>query len=321
MNKRAVLIAGPTASGKSGFAIALAKKINGHIINADSMQVYEGLRVLTARPSPAEEKTVPHHLYGHIPAATRYSVGSWLRDVETLLPTFKKTGKTPIFVGGTGLYFKALTEGLATLPEFTPEQFNRFVTNLADLPTQSLQKRLKHEDPVGSGRIERGDRQRTLRALMVLELTGQNLSDWQQQSQSQALLQLKVCLPIVLMPQDRAWLYSRIDTRFEQMVNEDGGAKEAHALLAREISPDLPLMRAIGMPHFYKLATNNPGTNMDNVVSLSQRDTRRYAKRQMTWFRNQMNHWPRLDPMIWEQQPDKMLKDLDQIAQELEKQG
>lgn len=321
MNKRAVLIAGPTASGKSGFAIELAKKINGQIINADSMQVYEGLQVLTARPSPKEEEIVPHQLYGHVPATTRYSVGSWLRDVKALLPTIEKTGQIPIFVGGTGLYFKALTEGLAELPEFTPEQFNDFIGNLADLSTQTLQEKLHHADPVSAGRIEHGDRQRTLRALMVLELTGQSLSKWQHQAQSKALLPLNVSLPTVLMPQNRVWLYNRIDTRFAQMVNEDGGTAEAHALLARDIPPDLPLMRAIGMPHFYDLAAGKPDVDMDHVISLSQRDTRRYAKRQMTWFRNQMDHWPKLDPMIWEQHPDKMLKDLDQIAQELEKQG
>lgn len=321
MKKRAVLIAGPTASGKSSFAIALANKINGAIVNADSMQVYEGLRILTARPSPSEEDRVPHHLYGHVPATRRYSVGGWLRDVQTVLPKIENAGRTPIFVGGTGLYFKALTEGLATLPEFTAEQFDNFIAKLADQTTQALQDRLLLEDPTSAARIERGDRQRTLRALMVLELTGQSLAEWQLQAKANALLPLENCVPLVLMPQDRAWLYKRIDVRFSQMVHEEGGATEAQTLLAREIPKDLPLMRAIGMPHFCELAEGKVGTDMATLISLSQRDTRRYAKRQMTWFRNQMDHWPRLDPMAWQTTPDKMLKDLDQIAQELEKQG
>lgn len=324
MKKRAVLIAGPTASGKSGFAMALAKMINGVIINTDSMQVYEGLQVLTARPTQADEAEVPHYLYGHVPASTRYSVGAWLRDVAEMLPKIEAAGKTPLFVGGTGLYFKALTEGLAALPEFTPEQFQSFVANLQDEDTASLQEKLASVDPQSAARIERGDRQRTLRALMVLELSGQSLSQWQQQAEANCLLPLEQCLPIVLMPKDRAWLYQRIDKRFNQMVLDEGGAEEADTLLARDISTDLPLMRAIGMPHFYAQRNADEPENrpdIDQIISLSQRDTRRYAKRQMTWFRNQMDHWPRLDPMSWQDSPDKMLKDLTQIAQELEKQG
>ncbi|MEP0519759.1 MAG: tRNA (adenosine(37)-N6)-dimethylallyltransferase MiaA [Hyphomicrobiales bacterium] len=321
MTKRAVLIAGPTASGKSGFAMSLAKKINGAIINADSMQVYDGLRVLTARPSTSDEESLPHHLYGHVAPTTRYSVGEWLRAVERILPKIEKVGQIPIFVGGTGLYFKALTEGLSALPEFPPEQFNNFVANHADQSIQTLQEKLFSSDPSAATRIERGDRQRTLRALMVLELTGQSLSSWQRHAAANSILPVQQTIRIVLMPSDRAWLYQRIDKRFLQMVHDEGGAAEAHDLLSQKISQDLPLMKAIGVPHFYERSVPITATEFEEVISLSQRDTRRYAKRQMTWFRNQMGDWPRLDPMSWQDAPDKMLKDLDQIAQELEKQG
>lgn len=316
-----MLIAGPTASGKSGFAMALAKKIKGAIINADSMQVYDGLRVLTARPSTSDEESLPHHLYGHVAPTTRYSVGEWLRAVERVMPKIENAGQIPIFVGGTGLYFKALTEGLSVLPEFPPEQFDDFVAKHADESTQALQEKLSSSDPAAATRIERGDRQRTLRALMVFELSGKSLSIWQQQAAANSILPVQQTVRIVLMPSDRAWLYQRIDKRFLQMVNDEGGIDEAQNLLSRSISQGLPVMKAIGIPHFYERDEPTRMSDLEEIIALSQRDTRRYAKRQMTWFRNQMGDWPKLDPMAWQDVPDKMLKDLDQIAQELEKQG
>lgn len=320
MTNRAVLIAGPTASGKSGFAMALAKQLDGVIVNADSMQVYDGLRILTARPSLEDEQAHPHRLYGHITPETRYSVGGWLRDISPTLQDIWNNRQLPILVGGTGLYFKALTEGIAETPHISEDAHAAFVADHADVDIQDLQDRLARLDAVSASKIERNDRQRTLRALMVLEHTGKSLSDWQRSAAQQAVLPLAQTVHRVLMPADRAWLYARIEKRFLAML-DDGGEAEALSLLQKNLADSLPVMNAISLPH-YAQHLNDPATiDRTGVVEKSIRDTRRYAKRQMTWFRNQMKDWPRLDPMEWADDPDKMLKDLQQIAQELEKQA
>ena len=320
MAKRAVLIAGPTASGKSGFAMALAKRVNGVIVNADSMQVYDGLRILTARPTPDDEHALPHRLYGHVAPDTRYSVGAWLRDIAPVLQNIAERSMVPIIVGGTGLYFKALTEGIAETPQISERDHADFVTRHAALTTPQLQDRLVAVDRASADRIERNDRQRTLRALMVLELTGQSLSDWQRHASQNAILPLHHTIYKVLMPSNRAWLYERIEARFGAML-EAGGEQEALALLQRGLPPQLPVMNAISIPHYAAYIRLGTTADRDTVIEKSVRDTRRYAKRQMTWFRNQMANWPRLDPMQWAEDSDKMLKDLHQITQELEKQA
>lgn len=320
MTKRAVLIAGPTASGKSGFAMALAKQFDGVIVNADSMQVYDGLRILTARPSQEDEQALPHRLYGHVAPDTRYSVGGWLRDISPTLKDIWAQNQLPILVGGTGLYFKALTEGIAETPHISEQEHAAFVANHADIDIQDLQDRLARLDPVSANKIERNDRQRTLRALMVLDHTGQGLSDWQRSAEHQALLPLAQTVHRVLMPADRAWLYGRIEKRFLAMLDE-GGEAEALNLLQKNLAGGLPVMNAISLPHYAAHMKDPETIDRTDVVEKSVRDTRRYAKRQMTWFRNQMKDWPRLDPMEWVNDGDKMLKDLQQIAQELEKQA
>ncbi len=320
MTKRAVLIAGPTASGKSGFAMALAKRVNGVIVNADSMQVYDGLRILTARPTPQDERTLPHRLYGHVAPDTRYSVGAWLRDIAPVLEDIATRNMVPIIIGGTGLYFKALTEGIAETPQISECEHVDFIARHAALTTPQLQDRLVAADRAAADRIERNDRQRTLRALMILELTGQSLSDWQLRASQTAILPLHHTIYRVLMPSDRAWLYERIEERFGTMLDA-GGEQEALALLQRGLAPQLPVMNAISIPHYAAYIRQGVIGERDAVIEKSVRDTRRYAKRQMTWFRNQMANWPRLDPMQWADDSDKMLKDLDQIAQDLEKQA
>jgi len=320
VTKRAVLIAGPTASGKSGFAMELAKQFDGVIVNADSMQVYDGLRILTARPSIEDEQALPHRLYGHVAPDTRYSVGGWLRDISPTLQDIWDQKQLPILVGGTGLYFTALTEGIAETPHISEQEHAAFVADHADIDIQDLQDRLARLDPVSANKIERNDRQRTLRALMVLDHTGQSLSDWQRSAQQQALLPLAQTVHRVLMPADRAWLYERIEKRFLAMLDE-GGEAEALNLLQKNLADGLPVMNAISLPHYAAHVKDPETIDRTGVVEKSVRDTRRYAKRQMTWFRNQMKDWPRLDPMEWVNDGDKMLKDLQQIAQELEKQA
>lgn len=320
MTKRAVLIAGPTASGKSGFAMALARQIDGVIVNADSMQVYDGLRILTARPSAEDEDLLPHRLYGHVPPEMRYSVGRWLRDVSPVLDAIWQAGQQPIIVGGTGLYFKALTEGIAETPHISEAEHAAFVAEHAEIDIEDLQDQLAALDPVSANRIERNDRQRTLRALMILHRTGQTLSDWQNTARDNAILPLEDTVHRVLMPADRNWLYERIETRFLAMLNE-GGEAEALSLLDRGLSGSLPVMSAISLPHYARFLKEQDGFERADIVEKSVRDTRRYAKRQLTWFRNQMAGWPRLDPMAWVGNEAKMLKDLQLIAQELEKQA
>jgi len=320
LTNRAVLIAGPTASGKSGFAMALAKQLGGVIVNADSMQVYDGLRILTARPSLDDEQALPHRLYGHVAPDTRYSVGGWLRDVAPVLEDIWSSGQVPILVGGTGLYFKALIQGIAETPHISEAEHAAFVADHADIDVQDLQAQLALVDPASANRIERNDRQRTLRALMILDHTGRPLSDWQRSAMQSALLPLEQTVHRVLMPADRAWLYARIEKRFLAMLDE-GGEAEALALLQRDLSPGLPVMSAISLPHYAACLGSPEAPDRLSIVEKSVRDTRRYAKRQMTWFRNQMADWPRLDPMQWIKNDDKMLKDLQQIAQELEKQA
>jgi tRNA dimethylallyltransferase len=320
VTKRAVLIAGPTASGKSGFAMALAKRIDGVIVNADSMQVYDGLRILTARPSAEDEQTSPHRLYGHVPPAMRYSVGRWLRDVSPVLDAIWQSGQHPIIVGGTGLYFKALTEGIAETPHISEAEHAAFVAKHAETDIVDLQQHLASVDPVSANRIERNDRQRTLRALMILDLTGQTLSDWQDSARDNAILPLEDTVHRVLMPADRNWLYNRIETRFHAMLDE-GGEAEALYLLKQGLPDSLPVMSAISLPHYARFPEPPNAVERADIVEKSVRDTRRYAKRQMTWFRNQMAAWQRLDPMAWVSDDTKMQKDLRQIAQELEKQA
>jgi tRNA dimethylallyltransferase len=286
-----VLIAGPTASGKSALALDLARAGGGRIVNADSMQVYRDLRILTARPSPDEEREVPHRLYGHVDGAVNYSVGRYLDDAARLIAEAREACQRLIFVGGTGLYFKALLEGLSAIPP-VPETVRAAVRASAEgRTTAALHAELTARDPVTAERLEPGDRLRILRALEVLAATGQPLAAFRGHKRPGPLADADP-VKIFLAP-DRAQLRERIDRRFEAMI-EGGALDEARALAERRLDPALPVMRAHGVPAL--LAHLRGEMTLQEAIAAGQGDTRRYAKRQFTWFRHQMPGWTWLDP-------------------------
>jgi len=289
--KRAVLIAGPTASGKSALALMLAEALGGTIINADAMQVYRDLRVLTARPSSAEEARVPHLLYGHVDAAENYSVGRWCVGASAALPVVERGGRLPILTGGTGLYFKALTHGLAAVPPI-PAQIRATVrARLEREGIAALYAELSERDAATARRLMPGDRARITRALEVVLATGRSLTDWHREGMTPALdpqLAVKVFLDV-----DRAELYRRIDARFDAMLRA-GALDEVRALASRRLDPALPAMKAHGVP--WLIRHINGEIDLAAAVEAAKRDTRRYTKRQATWFRHQLPDWTWIAP-------------------------
>ncbi|MEJ6394674.1 tRNA (adenosine(37)-N6)-dimethylallyltransferase MiaA [Gymnodinialimonas sp. 2305UL16-5] len=274
-----VLIAGPTASGKSALAMRIAETQGRTIVNADALQVYEGWRVLTARPSPADEAALPHALYGHVPFEASYSAGHWLRDATQYLTA------NPVIVGGTGLYFKALTEGLADIPATPPE-----IRAEADaLPFAQLLADLDAHDPTLSARIDRQNRARVQRGWEVWRATGTPLSIWQAQTAPPAL-PLSRAHPIVLNA-DRDWLAERIARRFDLMI-ADGALDEARANLPRWPQAG-GAAKAIGAPEL--IAHLNGDLSLDDARTAAITATLQYAKRQRTWFRSNMGAWTALD--------------------------
>jgi tRNA dimethylallyltransferase len=292
VGRQAILIAGPTASGKSALALALARARNGVVINADSMQVYGDLRRLTARPSEAEEAQVPHRLYGQVDGAVNYSVGHYLADVEAVLDETWAAGRLPVLVGGTGLYFKAMLEGLSAIPP-VPEAVRAAVRAQAEARgTAALHADLARRDPDGAARIAPGDRLRVLRGLEVLAATGRPLAAFQGTRRPGPLAGF-ACEKIFLVP-DRAALRARIDARFLAMM-EEGALDEVRALRERRLDPMLPVMRAHGVPGL--IAFLDGALPREEAVARGQADTRRYAKRQVTWFRHQVGEgWRWLAP-------------------------
>lgn len=286
--KPILCIAGPTASGKSSFAVDIAKLVGGEIINADAMQVYSPLQILSARPSAADMAELPHHLYGHIDGGVRYSVGAWLREVEPLVLNVLARGKVPIITGGTGLYFKALTEGLADIPTISSEVENRVQEVLDKEGAQVLRQKCEAIDPVATARIVGDNPHRLMRVLSVFWQSGRALSDWQNQTRPVVPPRYLRCA--VLMP-ERAQLYDRINARYAAMVH-NGGLDEARAVMGLGLPPNLPMMKAIGLPPLLEYLRGT--RSYEAALEQSQQDTRRFAKRQMTWFRNQTPHWPKL---------------------------
>ncbi len=287
---RSVLIAGPTASGKSALALALAERIGGIVINADSMQIYGDLKIITARPTPAEEAHVPHRLYGHVDAAVNYSVGQYVADATAAVDEARRGGRPAILVGGTGLYFKALTAGLAAVPPIPADIRAAVRERLEQHGAAALHAELTRRDPLAAGRLNVNDRTRIARALEVVEATGRSLLDWQREGLP-ALLSPDA--PRVFITPDRAALYARIDARFDTML-AGGALDEVSALAARRLDPLLPAMKAHGVPWLIRhLAGEFP---LDEAARQAKLDTRHYAKRQFTWFRHQLGDWPRMPP-------------------------
>ena len=283
----AILIAGPTASGKSALALTLAEKIGGTIVNADSMQVYRDLRVITARPTPAEEARVPHRLYGHVDAGENYSVGRWCRDVGEALNEIAAQGRVAILVGGTGLYFKALTTGLAAVPPIPAEIRGQLRARMASEGAAALHGELASLDPVTAQRLMVNDRSRISRALEVVLATGRSLTDWHREGMP-ALVDSARAAKIFLTC-ERKQLVARIETRFAAMLKA-GALDEVRALERRQLDPLLPAMKAHGVP--WLIRHLNGEISLDEAAAGAIMDTRRYAKRQLTWFRNQMKDWP-----------------------------
>ena len=282
-DRRALVIAGPTASGKSALALRLARAEGGLIINADSMQVYTDLRILTARPTREEEASAPHRLFGHVDAGVNYSTGHWLDDAAAALAEARGAGLMPIFVGGTGLYCKALTQGLSPMPAVPADVRARLRAEGEGLSAAALHARLAACDPLTAARLRPGDRQRILRALEMFEATGQPLATFQA-IQARPLLAPDTWRGIFLAP-DRAALKEGIDARFETMM-QAGALDEVAALAARDLDPALPAMRAHGVPG---LIDHLRGTlPLADAIARGQRDTRAYAKRQFTWARHQL---------------------------------
>jgi tRNA dimethylallyltransferase len=285
------LIAGPTASGKSALALDLARRVGGVIVNADSMQVYADLRVITARPTEAEEALAPHRLYGHVDGAANYSVGRYLADAGAQVAELRARGRPPIVVGGTGLYFKALLEGLSVVPAVPDEVRAAVRARSEGRSTPALHAELAAVDPDGAARLQPQDRLRILRALEVWETTGRPLASFQEERSPAPLAGLPT-VRLFLAP-DRAALKRRIDARFGAMLAA-GALDEVRALAARGLDPALPIMRAHGVPGL--LAYLSGEIALDEAVARGQADTRSYAKRQFTWFRHQMPGWRWLDP-------------------------
>ncbi|WP_027683790.1 tRNA (adenosine(37)-N6)-dimethylallyltransferase MiaA [Rhizobium leguminosarum] len=286
----AILITGPTASGKSALAVELAKCHGGAVINADSMQVYDTLRVLTARPSEEEMQGVPHHLYGHVPPGAAYSTGAWLRDVAALLPPLRAAGRLPVFVGGTGLYFKALTGGLSDMPEIPEVLREKLRRRLLEEGPDGLYGELAAADPAVAANLNRQDGQRIVRALEVVKATGRSIADFQGRS-GPVIIDADEARKIVVLP-DRAVLHQRINGRFEKMLQQ-GAEDEVRALLALDLPAEAPVMKAIGVSQITAMIRGE--MTRDEVLEKGAAATRQYAKRQMTWFRNQMDDsWERL---------------------------
>ncbi|AMA56625.1 tRNA (adenosine(37)-N6)-dimethylallyltransferase MiaA [Bradyrhizobium sp. CCGE-LA001] len=289
---KAVLIAGPTASGKSALALELARATGGIVINADSMQVYRDLRIITARPTGADEALVPHRLYGHVDAAVNFSAGAWVSDAARVLEDATAEARLPIFIGGTGLYFKALTSGLSVVPPIPGEVREDVRTRLERNGVEALHAELARRDPRAAERLNLRDRTRIARALEVVEATGRSLLDWHREAQPPLLP--KDSFRAVFLAPERDELYARIDARFDAMLGA-GALMEVERLAARGLDPLLPAMKAHGVPALIRHLRGE--LSLEEAATIGRADTRHYAKRQFTWFRHQLPEfeWVRLE--------------------------
>jgi tRNA dimethylallyltransferase len=290
-SSKAVLIAGPTASGKSALALDLAQKHGGMVINTDSMQVYRDLRVLTARPTPVEEALVPHRLYGHVDAAVNFSAGGFVADAAKALAEARTHGRVPIFVGGSGLYFKAITRGLLAVPPISPDVRESVRARLERDGVEALHAELAQRDPASAERLKPRDRTRIARALEVVEATGRSLTDWHREGLPPILPQ--GAFAALFLAPERDQLYARIDARFDAMLRA-GALDEVAALAARKLDPLLPAMKAHGVPTLMRHLGGEMA--LDEAAEIGRADTRHYAKRQFTWFRHQLPEFDWVKP-------------------------
>jgi tRNA dimethylallyltransferase len=285
-----ILIAGPTASGKSALALAIAEHVGGVIINADSMQVYRELRILTARPSPEEEARVPHALYGFIPASDAYSAGRFVVDVADALGKACQAGQRPVIVGGTGLYFKALLEGLSPIPSIDPAIREYWRAEAERRGAAGLHRELAARDTRMADRLAPGDTQRIVRALEVIEQTGKSLADWQQIPGVPVVDAANSVRFVVAL--DREDLHARTDARFDRMI-ASGALDEARDLEALQLDPDMPAMRAIGVRPLLDVVRGQ--STIEVAADAAKAETRQYIKRQETWLRRNMISWKRVN--------------------------
>jgi tRNA dimethylallyltransferase len=306
MSSTLLLLGGPTASGKTALALYAAERLNGEIVNADSMQVYAGLDLIAAQPSAAEKAAAPHHLFASLDPSERCSVGRWSRLALAQIAEIMARGRTPILVGGTGLYFKALLDGLAPAPDI-PDAVQREVQALFESGgLTALRDEARRLDPEAAARVADGDRQRLMRIVAVARATGRMLSDLQKNTRP--LIDAAKACGVAITPPREA-LYERIEARFDQMM-ETGALDEARALAARELDPSLPAMKAVGLPPL--LAHLDGNISLETAIEIAKRDSRRYAKRQFTWFSNQHPGWApisSLDPADQRGELDRILSE------------
>lgn len=280
-----IFIAGPTASGKSGLAVKLAHNLNGEIVNADALQVYKDLSILSARPTLEEQGATPHHLYGYLDGAQPCSAGIWSRKAGQVIEDILARKKTAIVVGGTGLYFRALIDGLSPIPEVSQHARDAAAARLEEIGQDKFYQEVTTIDPP-MARLAPADRQRLLRAWEVHNETGLALSHYQNMPR-QPVLHHTIATKIVLLPM-REKLYTQCNNRFLAML-EAGGLEEARTLLNRQLPDTLPVLKALGVA---ELIAHLQGTlTLPEAITLAQRNTRRFAKRQMTWFRGQASDW------------------------------
>ncbi|MDD3446707.1 MAG: tRNA (adenosine(37)-N6)-dimethylallyltransferase MiaA [Zavarzinia sp.] len=304
MSGATVLIAGPTASGKSGLALALAESLGGTVINADSMQVYDGLRILTARPDEGDEARAPHRLYGVLDPSESCSAGRWVEMARTEIASAHAAGRLAVVVGGTGLYFHALTEGLSDMPAIDPSVRARLIAEWEKVGARALHARLATLDPALAARLKPGDSQRILRGLEVVEGTGRPLSAFQAEAPPPPPPIGVIARYAVAPP--RELLLSRIRRRLEAMAGE-GAVEEARAVAALGLDPALPVAKAIGLRPFAAHAAGE--IDLATAIDRAEIETRQYAKRQMTWVRGRMADWPRLDGA---QETERIISEIEQ---------
>lgn len=306
MKSPIIILAGPTASGKSALAIELAQKLGGEIVNADSMQIYRDLSILTARPDATDCAKVPHHLFGTLPASTRCSVGQWLDMVTTVIKDIRQRNQIPVVVGGTGLYLKALTDGLAAVPDIPGEVQQHAQQHYEKIGGQAFIEELAQLDAVSASRLPANDVQRLVRAYAVVKATGRPLTDWHKDQSPGPAVEASF-ITLTLIP-ERKKLYQAIDKRFDRMI-ERGALDEVRALSALQLDPSLPAMKALGVPQLIAcLKTEDDDAALDFAIEKSAQLSRNYAKRQLTWLRHQIKSDFQLIPPLSQAQKDALMR-------------